>query len=196
MLSERRTSSMKIGTRSVLFGAHQFLIHPLFLARAWWILYGFPWSPKLWIAFFVHDLGYIGKPNMDGEEGEMHPFFGAQIMMLLFGEDWYFFTLLHSRFLAKHAKREPSRLCAADKLAVALEPAWLYIPRVWLSGEAREYMSIAGNKPGSKYAKDKRTAEQTELLERGTLRGWHKAMTSHCRVWAFEHQWKLGQGPA
>lgn len=186
---------MKIGTRSVLFGAHQFLIHPLFLARAWWILYGFPWSIKLWIAFFVHDLGYIGKPNMDGEEGEMHPFLGARIMMALFGSEWYLFTLLHSRFLAKHSQEEPSRLCAADKLAVALEPAWLYIPRVWLSGEAKEYMALAGHKPGSKYSNEKRTKEQDELLKRETLTSWHKAMTSHCRRWAFEHQWKLGKSP-
>jgi hypothetical protein len=26
-------------------------------------------QPALWIAFFVHDLGYLGKPNMDGPEG-------------------------------------------------------------------------------------------------------------------------------
>jgi len=75
---------MKIGTKSVLFGAHQFLIHPLFVALAWWQLYGFPWDPRLWVAFFVHDLGYLGKPNMDGPEGESHPWLGARIMGLLF----------------------------------------------------------------------------------------------------------------
>ncbi len=75
---------MKIGTKSVLFGAHQFLIHPLFVALAWWQLYGFPWDVRLWVAFFVHDLGYIGKPNMDGEEGEEHPWLGAVIMGRLF----------------------------------------------------------------------------------------------------------------
>lgn len=61
---------MKIGTRSVLYGAHCFLLHPWFVAAAWWQLYGIPWDPRLWVAFFVHDIGYVGKPNMDGVEGE------------------------------------------------------------------------------------------------------------------------------
>lgn len=78
---------MKIGTKSVLFGAHQFLIHPLFVALAWWQLYGFPWDPRLWVAFFVHDLGYLGKPNMDGPEGESHPWLGARIMGRLFDRE-------------------------------------------------------------------------------------------------------------
>ena len=80
---------MKIGTRSVLFGAHQFLLHPLFVAVAWWRLYGFPWDPRLWVAFFVHDLGYLGKPNMDGPEGEEHPRLGAVIMGWLFDRAKY-----------------------------------------------------------------------------------------------------------
>ncbi len=31
---------VKVGTRSLLFGAHQFAIHPWFVAAAWWRLYG------------------------------------------------------------------------------------------------------------------------------------------------------------
>ena len=79
---------MRVGTKSVLFGAHQFLIHPFILAIAWWRLYGFPWDIRLWVAFFVHDLGYIGKPNMDGPEGESHPELGANIMHFLFDWSW------------------------------------------------------------------------------------------------------------
>lgn len=75
---------MKIGTKSILFGAHQFLLHPVFVAWAWIQLYGFPWDPRIWIAFFVHDLGYLGKPNMDGAEGETHVELGARIMHFLF----------------------------------------------------------------------------------------------------------------
>lgn len=48
---------MKIGTKSLLFGAHQFLIHPFWIAVAWNRLYGFPKDPRLWIAFIVHDWG-------------------------------------------------------------------------------------------------------------------------------------------
>lgn len=76
---------MKIGTKSVLFGAHCFLLHPFFVAIAWTKLYGFPFDPRLWIAFFVHDLGYWGKPNMDGPEGEAHVELGAKIMHLFDG---------------------------------------------------------------------------------------------------------------
>lgn len=71
---------MKIGTKSVLYGAHCFLLHPWFVAAAWVKLYGWPWDPRIWLAFFVHDLGYWGKPNMDGPEGETHVELGAQIM--------------------------------------------------------------------------------------------------------------------
>ena len=70
---------MRVGTKSVLFGAHCFFLHPWFVAAAWWRLYGFPWDPRLWVAFFVHDIGYLGKPNMDGPEGESHPELGARI---------------------------------------------------------------------------------------------------------------------
>ena len=75
---------MKIGTKSVLFGAHAFWFHPFFVARAWYHLYGFPFDPRLWVAFFVHDIGYLGKPNMDGPEGESHPEIGATIISWLF----------------------------------------------------------------------------------------------------------------
>lgn len=77
---------MKVGTKSILFGVHCFFIHPFFVAAAWIKLYGFPWNPAIWVAFFVHDLGYWGKPNMDGEEGEKHVILGAKIMHFLF--DW------------------------------------------------------------------------------------------------------------
>lgn len=95
---------MNIGTKSVLFGAHQFLIHPLFVALAWWRLYGFPWDPRLWVAFFVHDLGYWGKPNMDGEEGEQHPMLGARIMGWLFDQRVGAVASLAAGFLREEAE--------------------------------------------------------------------------------------------
>lgn len=67
-----------------MFGAHCFLWHPLFVLRAWIKLYGWPWDPRIWIAFFVHDLGYWGKPNIDGHEGRLHVEFGARVMHWLF----------------------------------------------------------------------------------------------------------------
>lgn len=131
---------MNLGTRSLLCGAHQFVLHPLFLVIAWTMLYGLPCDPRLWIAFFVHDLGYFGLPNMDGPEGKRHVERGARIMSI-FGKEWADFTRFHSRSYAALNGAQPSRLCAADKLATCLVPAWLYLLTVNLSGEITEYMS-------------------------------------------------------
>ncbi len=40
---------MNVGTRSILYGAHAFWLHPWFVAWGWWRLYGFPWDPRLWV---------------------------------------------------------------------------------------------------------------------------------------------------
>lgn len=113
---------MKVGTKSILFGVHCFFIHPIFVFIAWWKLYGFPIDPRLWIAIIVHDIGYIGKPNMDGTEGETHVELGAKVMSFLFGQKWGDFTKYHSRFYAKKDGAKPSKLCIADKYAMCLEP--------------------------------------------------------------------------
>ena len=131
---------MRIGTRSLLYGAHCIPIHFLMVALAWWRIYGAPYDPRLWCAFLVHDLGYFGCSDMDGPEGELHPALGCRIMGRLFGRSWGVFTAAHSRFYARLLGVEPSLLCAADKLATALEPWWLYLPRVWASGELQYYM--------------------------------------------------------
>lgn len=204
-------SAFPVGTRSVLYGAHCFFIHPFFVAAAWRKLYGTPKDWRLWAAFFLHDLGYVGKPNMDGPEGESHVEWGARALERLVywvekprfrdtlpsfqehvarrdAQSWYEFSLYHSRFIAKRDRVLPSPLCMADKLAVALEPAWLYLPRVFLSGELWEYMSRAGGKDGGKYAGEKNSPEVAAALERGTIRSWHFAMTTYCRQWAETHK--------
>ena len=35
---------MKVGTKSVIGGAHCFLLHPIFVAWGWKRLFGFPWD--------------------------------------------------------------------------------------------------------------------------------------------------------
>lgn len=136
---------MRIGTKSVLYGAHQFLIHPWFVAIGWWKLYGFPTDYRLWVAFFVHDLGYWGKQNMDGEVGETHPIWGAELMYRWFGHDWWRLCAFHSRYWCKKLSEQPSQLCYADKLSFLLEPKWIYLVRVYLTGEWQEYID-SGNK--------------------------------------------------
>jgi hypothetical protein len=161
---------MNIGTRSVLYGYHCFLIHWLFVARGWYGLYGFRririgtvfeneyrldkptlmrgvftslWDPRLWLAFIIHDLGYWGKPNMDGFEGETHPYWAGRVMRRLFGEPWGQFTQYHSRFLAKNDGKQPSILCWADKMAIVHMPSWLYLLAIHATGEVHEYMAKA-----------------------------------------------------
>lgn len=206
---------MRIGTKSVLFGAHCFFLHPWFIAAAWWQLYGFPWDPRLWVAFVVHDLGYIGKPNMDGPEGETHPMMGARVMSALF--DWWAFdktgvfvtqrgaldarpvadrryrfgtwgrlALLHSRFYAKALGMPPSRLCAADKLAIALTPAWLYLPMARATGELAEYRRHhdEAKRGRGKYAGDRFTKPTLASSDAG----WYARVQDYCRRWAHEHK--------
>lgn len=178
---------MNIGTKSVLFGAHQFLIHPWFVAWGWWKLYGFPFDPRLWVAFFVHDLGYIGKPNMDGPEGETHVELGARIMGLLFGAKWENFSRYHSRFYAKRDGVPFSRLCVADKLAISLTPAWLYLPLVNLTGEVHEYMNLADtrNLAGEPRFEPKYASMKTHDDRQAV---WYARVQEYCRLWAYEHQ--------
>jgi hypothetical protein len=182
---------MKIGTKSLLFGVHQILIHPWFVAWAWWKLYGFPWDPRLWIAFLVHDWGYWGKPNMDGPEGETHVHLGARIMGLLFDRpsnykdkgcpfycsdglsSWWAFTAYHSRFHAKHTGSQFSPLCVADKLAIALTPQWLYLIQSNLTGEINEYMK----------GRDARTPARGR-----SQREWFSDVQAYCQAWAYEHR--------
>jgi hypothetical protein len=168
---------MKIGTKSVLFGAHQFLLHPWFVAFAWWKLYGFPFDPRLWVSFFVHDLGYIGKPNMDGPEGDMHPHWGACLMGTLFGRKWYLFTLYHSRFLSKNNNVHFSKLCVADKLALVYTPGWLYLPLVKFTGEIDEYRKLGDD---GKYESMNSNQESSEM--------WWASVQSYLRDWVDEHK--------
>ena len=50
---------MKVGTKSVIGGAHCFLLHPFFVAWGWARLFGFPRDVRLWFAFALHDIGYV-----------------------------------------------------------------------------------------------------------------------------------------
>lgn len=135
---------MKVGTKSLLFGVHQFVWHPITVFIAWCKLYGRP-SWKEIVCMIIHDWGYWGKPNMDGIEGEKHPEVGANIAYRLFGSEYFSLCLLHSRHYARNVKREPSRLCWADKLSHLYEPTWFYLFRARLSGELKEYRKVAAD---------------------------------------------------
>jgi hypothetical protein len=199
---------MTVGTKSILFGVHCFFIHPFVVAWAWWKLFGFPWDPRLWLCFALHDIGYAGKPNMDGPEGEEHPFVGAQIVSVICDREmstwwtpnepkrtaylgkWGEFCLLHSRYLAKRYGKQPSRLAVADKLAIAIEPSWLYLPRAIASGEMEDYFEQA-----LKAEPHKADAEIRPALEKirwgGLVRDpwvWHEGVREYMRIWVERHK--------
>lgn len=132
---------MRVGTKSLLFGGHQFLVHPSFVVVAWVRLYRGPPNPKELVCIIIHDWGYWGKPNMDGEEGELHPLWGARVASRLLGKEYYGLTAYHSRSMARRDEAPLSRLCLADKLGVAMMPTWLWVLLTRLSGEVHEYMS-------------------------------------------------------
>jgi len=132
---------MKTGTKSLLFGAHQFLIHPLFVLIAWWRYYGRP-SFRMLVAIVIHDWDYWNCKTMEGEEGSDHSVWAGEVLLHTFGwlkeaEECYH----HSRFFAKRVAAKPSRLCWADKIGTASYPTSLWVLLTKLSGEAAEYIN-------------------------------------------------------
>jgi len=181
---------MKIGTRSILFGAHQFLLHPVLLAVAWRKLYGFPLDPRLWVAFFVHDLGYFGCSNMDGPEGEKHVEFGARLMRSLFGNSWGEFCGGHSRYYALARGLAISRLCVADKLAFVLTPDWLYLTMTKATGEIFEYIKRSADRQAGDSSV--RQSELGTLKPNATPADWLKAIKNYTVAWIKANQFTPG----
>jgi hypothetical protein len=151
---------LALGTKSLLFGTHQCLFHPLTVALAWRRLYGRWPSWVAWVAIFTHDLGYLSSPEMDGPVGEQHPVRSARLawklvykLARLFGRDIdgatkeaayaHGLVLAHSRHLAVKRGDVPSDLCWADKACIFYDPQWLYILRARLSGEMKEWRGNA-----------------------------------------------------
>jgi hypothetical protein len=157
---------MKTGTKSLLFGVHQFAWHPITVWRAWRELYGK--RPDFWetVAIIVHDWGYWGCDNMDDAEGEQHPIVGARIIHWLYlrthpgcvrtllqyfsvvAKGWTLYHLVryHSRYLAAKEQIQPTPLCWADKLSMRFDPSWFYLLRGKLSGEIKQYRISARHK--------------------------------------------------
>lgn len=129
---------MTVGTRTLLIGVHQFLLHPFFVWIGWLRLYGWTWDPRVLLAILIHDWGYWGSPNLDGWRGKHHPTAAAN-WMRRFGREWRLFTGAHSRWWADAYGIRPSRLCYADKMAILTTPKWLYLLQARLGGEFAEY---------------------------------------------------------
>jgi hypothetical protein len=145
---------LPVGPRSYLFGAHQFIIHPIAVAIAWRKIYGsWPTAIPYYAAFLLHDIGYLLDwcPNMDGPEGRLHPERGGDIMAALFDPaiqdafddgvaiSWAEFTWAHSRSYQARYHLDNSRLMPADKYATGMLPVWLLGLLYWSSGEYVEF---------------------------------------------------------
>ena len=156
---------MNVGTKSLLFGVHQLVLHPYAVLRAWIELYGWPTWREL-VCIIIHDWGYWGKPNMDGKEGESHPLLGANIGGRLFGHKYWLLCAHHSRHWSKLNGESPSKLCWADKLSIKYMPTWLYLLLGTLSGEIKEYR----RKSAINFSIFKSNREWHEWMKAGMIR--------------------------
>lgn len=146
---------MKIGTKTLLFGCHQFIIHPWFVYRAWKRIYRA--RPDFWetICIIIHDWGYWGCADIDGPEGDKHPWWAAQFVTWnLPGVEFQcamyckWLCLGHSRTLAKKYEQPISKLYWADKFGTVSMPPWLW---VWLGKFTGE---MEGYTTNPKYARE------------------------------------------
>lgn len=138
---------MNRGTKSLLFGAHQFFIHPFTVWLAWIKLHHKAPTWKELVCILIHDWGYWGCKEMDGEDGANHPIWAATQAMLWFDHsstkyEYYCLCMYHSRHMAKKRGSGVSPMFYADKLSFAYVPWWLYIFMARLSGELQEYKAL------------------------------------------------------
>lgn len=155
---------MNVGTKSLLFGVHQFLWHPWTVGRAYRHIYKRWPTFEEWLCILVHDWGYWGSENMDGEQGKKHPERGALIactlvyywyrlkfvlsrkikykhlIALMYAGDAFERTLYHSSHYVRMHGAKPSSLYLPDKVSILFEPRWWYLLRAKLSGEIYEYI--------------------------------------------------------
>ena len=175
---------MKLGTKSLLWGAHAFFLHPLQVGWGWRYLWGFPWDARLWIAFIFHDVGYIQRDQMDGKGSEEHVTLGAEIVRSICGPAYADECYRHSREWCRRRGQPVSRLCLADKMAFVLAPWWLYLPMTRLTGELDEYMSRSREDQGrSGY-----TEKERALIFDGGRRKWLQGLQRYTLRWVEAHR--------
>lgn len=133
---------MTLGTKSLLFGVHQFILHPLLVLIAWVKLYGsFPNWKEL-VCIIIHDWGYWGVADVKGERGDRHPEYGAKLAFKWFGFKYHRFILGHSSFyIARHGVKR-SKLLAPDKYWHCMVPLWFYKIMSVPTGEFKYYRGM------------------------------------------------------
>lgn len=155
---------MRIGTKSLLFGVHQFIWHPITVIRAWRWLYSVEPTFDQKICIWLHDIGYWGCDDLDGQCGKSHPVRGALLAEKLVYWRWkywkrkpeqisrfrayncFFLTAMHSSSYAKLCGEHTSALFLPDKASILCEPRWCYMLRARLTGEWREFVENSPKK--------------------------------------------------
>jgi len=131
---------MKTGTKTLLLGGHQFILHPFFVTLAWNKLFKkWPDLQEL-VCIIIHDWGYWGCEKVESKEGEDHPKFGAEWAGILFDKRYRELVAGHSRHYAKKNDYKLSDLYPADKLSTCLWPGKLFLRLASLTGELGEYI--------------------------------------------------------
>jgi len=113
---------MTQGTKSFLFGCHQFLLHPYFIIKAWKWWYGrYPYWKEI-VCILIHDIGICGRQYLDGDNKKGHWQRGALLAYRLFGDGYMRLCTGHtdeSGFIR-------SMLFIPDKIS------YLFCPVIWL----------------------------------------------------------------
>ena len=169
---------MKLGTKSLLFGIHQFIWHPVTVWLAWIWLYRTIPTWRETICIIVHDWGYWGMSDIDGDEGILHPELGAKIAGRLLdrGKSTRYrdLCIFHSRSYAKLIGVPPSKLCWADKASAKFEPTWWKLFRACATGGLEEVRQSCGDP----------TLTDREILRRGQEERIQQALEQFKKVTA------------
>ncbi len=127
---------MTEGTRSFLFGCHQFFVHPLCVLIAWRLEYRE--FPKWWefISIFFHDIGVCGRQYLSDDKAKIgHWKKGAHLANKITRKfykrkqhafyGWYAYCMCAGHCPEESGSRQ-SKLSRADKRS------WLVAPMIWL----------------------------------------------------------------
>ena len=134
-----RGVKMTLGTKTLLFGVHQFILHPCMVLLAWVRLYRSLPSLREFICIIIHDWGYWGKPSLKCADGDTHPEYGARLAEKLFGPEYRDFIFGHSFTYTERNKIPASKLMAPDKYWHCMIPFWVYKLMAIPTGELKHY---------------------------------------------------------
>jgi len=130
---------MKVGTKTLLCGTHQVILHPVLMLVAFIKVHRRCPSMAEFLAIWLHDIGYWGRAGLDIKGGEEHPYAGAKLMEKLFGKHGRDLVLGHSSCTCAKEGIEKSSLYLPDKHYFLLLPPRLHWLLAILSGECEEY---------------------------------------------------------